>query len=173
MTPQPLPPHTLLATCPAFQRLESVNRFHYGASFRHHGQLLNDVDTWTHTFEIRFPPLLFPQLPVGPCANVTDFFCTFRSVLLTEFNRLSANISRDVQAAFRLTEQMLGRMQPPLLPNSRSKRVPFSFVGDLANSLFDVATVLDVNKLKQHVHKLYAMQLPMAATTPKEKDLPS
>lgn len=156
MTPQPLPPHTLLATCPAFQRLESVNRFHYGASFRHHGQLLNDVDNWTRTFDIGFPPLLFPQLPVGPCASVTDFFCTFRSVLLTEFNRLSANISRDVQAAFRLTEQMLGRMQPPLLPNSPSKRVPFSFVGDLANSLFDVATVLGVNKLKQHVNKLYA-----------------
>ena len=58
---------------------------------------------------------------------------------------------------------MLGLKQPPLLPNSRSKRVPFPFVGDLANSLFDVATVLDVNKLKQQVHKLYAMQLSMTA----------
>ena len=79
----------------------------------HHGQLLNDVDTWTHTFEIRLPPLLFPQIPVGPCGNVTDFFCTFRSLLLTEFNRLSANVSQDVQATFRLIEQMLGREQPP------------------------------------------------------------
>ena len=110
---------TLLATCPAFQRLESVNRFHYGASFRHHGQLLNDVDTWIHTFEIRLPPLLFPQIPVGPCGNATDFFCTFRSLLLTEFNRLSANISQDVQATFRLIEQMIGREQPPPLSNSR------------------------------------------------------
>ena len=40
----------------------------------HHGQLLNDVDTWTHTLESRLPPLLFPQIPVGPCGNVTDFF---------------------------------------------------------------------------------------------------
>ena len=154
---------TLLATCPAFQRLESVNRFHYGASFRHHGQLLNDVDTWTHTFEIRLPPLLFPQIPVGPCGNVTDFFCTFRSLLLTEFNRLSANVSQDVQATFRLIEQMLGREQPPPSSNSRSKRAPFSFVGDLANSLFDVATVSDVKKLKHHVDKLYSMQLSMTA----------
>ena len=96
------------------------------------------MDNWTRTFEIGFPPLLFPQLPVGPCASVTDFFCAFRSVLLMEFNRLSANMSQDVQAAFCITEQMLGRTQPPLLPNSPSKRVPFSFVGDLANSLFDV-----------------------------------
>ena len=36
-----------------------------------------------------------------------------------------------------------------------SKRAPFSFVGDLANSLFDVATVSDVKKLKQHVDKLF------------------
>ncbi len=54
---------------------------------------------------------------------------------------------------------MIGREQPPPLSNSRSKRAPFSFVGDLANSLFDVATVSDVKKLKQHVDKLYSMQL--------------
>ena len=58
---------------------------------------------------------------------------------------------------------MIGREQPPPLSNSRSKRAPFSFVGDLANSLFDVATVSDVKKLKQHVDKLYSMQLSMMA----------
>ena len=54
-------------------------------------------------------------------------------------------------------------LQTFCISNSRSKRAQFSFVGDLANSLFDVATASDVKKLKQHVDKLYSMQLSMTA----------
>ena len=111
----------LLGTCPAYQRLESVNRFHYGASFRHHGQLYNDVDVWTHTFEIQLPHLTFPILPIRPCANSTNFFCIFRGLLLCHLNTIQANASNDVQSTFQLIEHMLGRVKTPAPSNSRSR----------------------------------------------------
>ena len=154
---------TILGMSSAFQRLESINRYHFGVSFRHHGKLLNDVDTWTHTFEIRLLPTVFHQVNAGPCNNASEFYCLFRSLLVSQFNNLALNATRDVQATFQLIEEMIGRSKPPPVSNSRSKRAPLSFVGDLANSIFGVATTSDVKKLAKHIDKLYRMHLTAAA----------
>ncbi|XP_076466992.1 uncharacterized protein LOC143298147 [Babylonia areolata] len=147
----------------AFRWLESLNRFQFGAAFRHHGKLYNDVDTWSHTFEIRLTPIAFPTLPIPPCSNPTPFFCSFKSVMLRHFNELATNITKDVQATFELVEQMVGRSKPPPVSNSRSKRAILPFVGDLASSLFGVATSSDVRKLQKHVSRPYKMQISLSA----------
>ncbi|XP_076458592.1 uncharacterized protein LOC143292262 [Babylonia areolata] len=58
---------------------------------------------------------------------------------------------------------MVGRSKPPPVSNSRSKRAILPFVGDLASSLFGVATSSDVRKLQKHVSRLYKMQISSSA----------
>ncbi|XP_070196545.1 uncharacterized protein [Littorina saxatilis] len=58
---------------------------------------------------------------------------------------------------------MLGPARRLHPTNTRSKRAPFSFVGDIASSLFDVATNSDLKKVANHVYKLFNMQLRLSA----------
>ena len=57
----------------------------------------------------------------------------------------------------KLIGDMLGFDKNVPKSNSRSKRSIFSFVGDIAKGLFDVATEKDINSLSQHINKIYNM----------------
>ena len=66
---------------------------------------------------------------------------------------------------FHLIEHMLGRVKPPAPSRSRSRRALLPFVGDIASSLFGVATANDVKTLAKHINKLYTMTLSSSTNT--------
>ena len=139
----------------AYIESNSISRHNFGINFRFKGRILNDVDFWTHSFEIDLSNYKIPKILIGNCQNQTAFLCLFRKNLVTQFNDLSEKIEKDIADTHDLVAEILGKDKNFPRSNSRSKRALFSFIGDVAKGLFDVATTEDINKLASHVDKLY------------------
>ena len=123
--------------------------------------MANFSTTWTPGLtpsRFAFRHCYFPKYPLDPVAMLQTFSVPFALSCLRNSIVFLPTLVRMFRPPFVLSNKCSVANNPRL-----PKRAPFSFVGDLANSLFDVATVSDVKKLKQHVDKLYFMQLSMTA----------
>ena len=149
-------------------RKQARERQNYGVSFRYDGKLLNDFESWSHTFEIALPIVHFATAAPTPCPlseniSLTDpqspFNCHLKNILLAKYNDIAVNLQNDVDETFLLAKKMLGPTPPPPSANSRSKRSPFSWIGNIAGALFDVVTKEDLERVTKIIEKVHRDQV--------------
>lgn len=150
---------------------EVVNRINYGVIFNPVQEVYAVGDYWLHSYQVPLPHLSPTQyFPVvcndqhGGDTEVGDsVLCDFYITALNTINDLKeryADISNHtmtqlIQALPNTTSQ---------IPDSRSKRKLFGFIGDLSHTLFGTATEKEVKLVASHVEALETKNQAMAST---------
>ena len=127
-----------------------IHRLSYGIVFQAETELLLAQEDWLHTFEISLPSKI-DIFPITGCNHDKDT-CIIISQVLSQNNEIrmqtKLRLNNTVDAIYQLIPEK------HTIPRSRGKRALFGFIGKISRSLFNTATLDDVNLLVKHINAL-------------------
>ena len=132
--------------------LQPVHRISYGVSFSPVGDVHAAVNNWKHTFELILPNQVDSGPDVKSCHPRLTRCQVFRT-LEENANRMRKstleNVNKTLQDIYKLIPE--GKFRSD---KSRTTRSILPIIGDVAKSLFGVATEKEVKVLAQHIMQL-------------------
>ena len=152
---------TLVDSC---ETLEMFQRLNYGVIFQQKQKVIIASDIWYHTFELNLPNLSVPRLATSKKDNNS---CKMMSHFLAQLDSVRAETVARINSTNQFVEQQIP--QAPI-HKSRSRRSLLPFIGTLSKSLFNTATMDDVNILATHINKLNKMATNLAKALTQHED---
>ena len=117
------------------------HRLSYGIVFQAETELLLAQEDWVHTFEISLPSEI-DIIPITGCNHDQDT-CLIISQVLSQINEIRMQTKVRLNNTLDTIYQLIPEKKT--LPKSRGKRALFGFIGEISRSLFNTATLDDVN----------------------------
>ena len=134
-----------------------VNRVNYGVVFTKETTVGAVYDYWTHTVQMQVPRIRKHQRTIVTCRDITNK--TYQSQCMPlgmAYHSVDKTREIYVNSLNESLSQILEMMPKSETPKSqsRSKRTPLGFIGDLSKTLFGTASVKDVKLLASHIEAL-------------------
>ena len=118
--------------------------------FKSAGNVYISTESWLHTFEIPLPRYFKNQIPVNCTKSKSQ--CFIQNKLLQQIETIKYQTISHVNNTLDFIHEIVPRTK--LNTTNRKTRSLLPFIGSLSKTLFNTATMDDVNILASHVNQL-------------------
>ena len=134
-----------------------VNRVNYGVIFTKETTVGVVYDYWTHTVKMNIPSIRVPSRVPIYCIHTVqgheNEHCLPLQKMYQSVEKIRAEFMQTLNDSLTNLMVMMPK-SPKARSQSKSKRAPLSFIGDIGKSLFGTARVKDVKLLARHIEAL-------------------
>jgi hypothetical protein len=135
-----------------------VQRLNYGVLFKSEGSLQFTTEDWLHTFQIKLPVHILKSMKRAKLRCPLNDTCSDIAVMLNHINKLNRDLSKFIRTTTKLIHQLLPKVKETEIPQGRTTRAWFPFIGDISKTVFGTATTQDVELLAQHIQAMQMQQ---------------
>jgi hypothetical protein len=154
----------LVVSGPPSTDATTIQRINYGTMFKKIGHIQLASEYWLHTYQIQLPTEM--DIPPIPECHNPDYMtptCTALRHLITHANVLRNQTLSTVNKTLRKLYEIVPQREI-MKGTKRTQRAPLDFIGSIAESIFGIATVSDINMLAKHINALQDRNMHMATS---------
>ncbi|CAC5392154.1 unnamed protein product [Mytilus coruscus] len=131
---------------------KQILKLNYGIIFEKQGRIHFGEDVWKHTFQIKMT-IKKGSVEIQQCKQKQ--ICRRYNEMIVQLDMLQKQNVVNLNETVNVIKQLIPTNKPTLVKSKRkSKRAILSFVRQLSKTLFNTATMDDVNLLARHINAL-------------------